>query len=97
LILPKESICLIFGFNIILESDFVFAAGQSICFAIRFAGIIYDFEIIIYEYFGLVYLPRNQFFFCYEIFKGFMISIDSDLLINYLKLRTLFIQGPNYN
>jgi hypothetical protein len=91
LILLKENIYLIFGFDIILESDFVFITSQNICFIIRFISIIYNFEIIIYKYFGLIYLPRNQFFFYYKIFKGFMIGIDSDLFINYLKLRALFI------
>jgi hypothetical protein len=90
LILPKKNIYSIFGFDVILETDFVFAAGQGICFVIRLTGAIYDVEIIIREYFGLVYLPRN--FFCYKIFKGFMISIDSDFLISHLKLKALFIQ-----
>jgi hypothetical protein len=82
---------LIFGFDIVLESDFVFAIGQGIYFIIKLAGTVYYFEIVIREYFGLVYLLRSQFFFCYEIFKGFMISIDSDLLVSYLKRKALFV------
>jgi hypothetical protein len=58
---------LIFGFDIILESDFVFVIGQGICFTIRLASIIYDFEITIREYFGLVYLPKNHFFLLQNI------------------------------
>jgi hypothetical protein len=91
LILPKKNIYSIFSFDIILESDFVFAVGQGICFVIRLAVAVYYFEIIVCKYFGLVYLLRNQFFFCYKIFKGFMISIDSDFLISYLKLKALLI------
>jgi hypothetical protein len=63
LIFLKKNIYSIFGFNIILESDFVFAVGQNIYFIIRLASTIYYFEIIVREYFGLIYLLRNQFFF----------------------------------
>jgi hypothetical protein len=96
LILSKENIYLIFSFDIILEFDFVFITDQNIFIIIKFISIIYDFEIIMREYFGLIYLLRSQFFY-YKIFKGFIIGTDSNLLINYLKLRILFIWGSNYN
>jgi hypothetical protein len=80
-----------------LESNSVFVIDQGICFIIGLTNIIYDFEIIIYKYFGLIYLPRNQFFLYYKTFKGFIINIDSNFPISYLKLRVLFIQGPDYN
>jgi hypothetical protein len=59
LIFLKENIYSIFCFDIILEFDFIFAINQGICFVIRLASAVYDLEIIIREYFGLIYLLRN--------------------------------------